>query len=198
MSDLAWSYDPDGMRADLAVDAWLSPATSDDLQTAVILSLGSDARAALADRLPDQGDGDRRGWWGNALPPADLAADDFGSLLWLLAREKQLPAVRARAEAYARAALQWLIDDGIADQVDVAASFPATGWLQVGIAIYRPTSPPARYRFDLAWQAQARRPASVLPVVSPPLPPPPPEALPPLFDGGGPSDIGSVIDGGEP
>ena len=194
MGDLAWSYDPDSMTADLALDAWGSPAVSDDLQTAVILSLGTDARAGIDDRLPDHGDGDRRGWWGDALPPADLATDTYGSLFWLLSREKQLPAVLARAEGYDTAALQWLVDDGIASRVDVAASFPATGRLADDIAIYRPAAPPARYRFDLAWQAQAMRPSAALPVVPPP-PPPPPE---PVYDGGGPADDGSILDGGAP
>lgn len=157
MSDLVWTYDPDTMSADLAIDAWWSPAISDDLQTAVVLSLGSDTRAGIDDRLPDQGDGDRRGWWGDGLPPAGLAADSYGSLLWLLAREKQLPSVLARAEAYGRGALQWLIDDGIASRVDVTASFPAVGWLALDITIRRPSAPPARYHFDLAWVAQAIR-----------------------------------------
>jgi phage gp46-like protein len=101
--------------------------------------------------------GDRRGWWGDILPANALRQDRFGSLLWLLAREKQIPSVLARAEAYAREALAWLITDGIAARVDIAASFPALGWLALEVAIHRPKAPPARYRFDLAWAAQASR-----------------------------------------
>ncbi len=183
-ADLAWSYDAGspapgskspggdpGMAADLALDRRGSPATSDDLQTAVILSLGSDARAGVDDEIPD-GSADRRGWWGDVLPPNSLAQDRYGSLLWLLAREKQVPSVLARAEAFAREALAWLITDGIASCVDVAASFPgppgtssrghapeqsSRGWLALEVAIHRPTAPPARYRFDFAWAAQASR-----------------------------------------
>ena len=95
---------------------------------------------------------------GATLPAGERCAQDrYGSLLWLLAREKQIPCVLARAEAYAREALAWLITDGIASRVDVAASFPALGWLALEVAIHRPTAPPARYRFDLAWAAQASR-----------------------------------------
>jgi phage gp46-like protein len=162
MTDLVWLYDAETLTADLALDRPKglggSPATADDLQTAVILSLGSDARAGADDALPD-GSGDRRGWWGDVLPPNSLAGDRFGSLLWLLAREKQIPSVLARAEGYAREALAWLITDGIASRVDVAASFPALGWLLLEVAIHRPTAPPARYRFDFAWAAQAARSA---------------------------------------
>ena len=94
---------------------------------------------------------------GRRLPAGGLAQDRYGSLLWLLAREKQIPSVLARAEGYAREALAWLIADGIASRVDVVASFPALGWLALEVAIHRPTAPPARYRFDLAWAAQAAR-----------------------------------------
>ncbi len=59
----------------------------------------------------------------------------LGSRLWLLAREKQLPAVMRKAEAYARQALQWLIDDGIAASVSVTASSPQRGWLWLDILV---------------------------------------------------------------
>ena len=36
-----------------------------DLQTAVIIALGTDARAPVSEELPDPNDTDRRGWWGD-------------------------------------------------------------------------------------------------------------------------------------
>lgn len=159
MSDLAWSYDPDTMTADLAIDALGSPATSDDLETAIILSLGTDARALSDDILPDDS-GDRRGWCGDASPPEGLSADTYGSRLWLLSREKQVPSVLARARTYAREALEWMVSDGIAERVEVAASFPVPGVLEFVIDIYRPASPAISFRYAVAWQAQAARSAA--------------------------------------
>ena len=55
-----------------------------------------------------------RGWWADAL--LSMQGDDLGtgSKLWLLRRQKQLESVLVQAEAYARSALQWLINEGLA------------------------------------------------------------------------------------
>lgn len=92
--------------------------TDDGLRTAVALTLLCDRRAEPDDIIPD-GTDNRRGWWADAI--ADQGGDKWGSRLWLLDREKTLPEVRTRAEAYAREALEWLLDDGVAAEVDVTA-----------------------------------------------------------------------------
>lgn len=125
-----------------------SLAEDDGLQTAVLLSL-------FLDRLADAGDAAleptaRRGWWGDAYP--EVEGDHIGSRLWLLAREKQLPQVQARAELYAREALQWLIDDGVASAVDVAAEVPTAGVLGLAVTITRSAQPVLRYRFESFWK----------------------------------------------
>ncbi|MBM3114999.1 phage GP46 family protein [Jeongeupia naejangsanensis] len=101
------------------------------LDSAVTLSLFTDRRAEPGDNVP----GDPRGWWGDAVPVKDERVVPLGSRLWLLAREKQLPSTLRRAEDYAREALQWLIDDGVAGSIIVAASAPRTGMLQLDIRI---------------------------------------------------------------
>lgn len=93
-------------------------ATDDGLRTAVALSLLCDRRAEADDIIPD-GTDNRRGWWADAI--ADEDGDRWGSRLWLLNREKTLPEVRRRAEAYAHEALAWLLEDGIATEIDVTA-----------------------------------------------------------------------------
>lgn len=96
------------------------------MATAVVLSLFTDARAGADDTLP-AGQRDRRGWVGaEFLPPPDTAAapeadDDWGSLLWLLTVGKATDDVPARAQFYAREALQWMLRDGLAGRIDVAA-----------------------------------------------------------------------------
>ena len=101
-------------------------AIDESLRTAVIISLFTDGRAAADDLLPDGGT-DRRGWWGDIYP--QVAADRIGSRLWLLSREKQLPAVLQRAQAYALEALQWLRDDGLVTDLAVTALFVRAGMI---------------------------------------------------------------------
>lgn len=116
----------------------------DDLATAVILSLFTDRRAEPDDDV----DGDQRGWWGDAVPVGDDRAVPLGSRLWLLAREKQLTSVLRLAESYCIEALQWLVDDGRAAVVDIAASAPRNGVLRLDIRITNgaDTQP---YRFEV-------------------------------------------------
>lgn len=119
-------------------------ALEEGLASAVLVSLFSDHRAASGE-VP--AGADPRGWWGDALlPPAP--GDRIGSRLWLLAREKSTEETRARAEDYAREALAWLVEDGIAERVEVAASWaeprPA-GWLRLVVTVHRPGEVPARY-----------------------------------------------------
>lgn len=125
-------------------------AADDGLETSVLVSLFSDARAtddllAAIDR-----DGDLRGFWG------DLNGDhDTGSLLWTIKRAKQLTSILERARQYAQASLQWLIEDTIAQRVEVATSYPQRGWMLIEIFIYRPgNSNPVAYRYNYEWQAQ--------------------------------------------
>ena len=156
--DLRWALnddDDDGfVSADLALNNSGCPAWSGDLISDIIMSLGTDARAGPTDIIPD-GTSDRRGHWGDIYPANGLAADTFGSLLWLLEREKQVPATLVRARDYARRALQWMVDDGIAESIDVDASFPRTAWLLIEGTVYRPAAPPVRFKFAITWAATA-------------------------------------------
>lgn len=154
MSDIAlvWSE----VSADMAIEAG-DIAIDDGLQTAVIISLFTDRRAEDADTVPIEFGTDRRGWWGDAFP--DEEGDRIGSKLWLLSREKQMQIVLDRARQYAREALQWLIDDRVCDQIDVAAEIVRPGWLGLDIVIHRPKTDPVEYRFNYAWDAQAERAA---------------------------------------
>ncbi|PZW46846.1 phage gp46-like protein [Humitalea rosea] len=109
-------------------------AEEDGLATCVLISLFCDRRARSDDEIPD-GTADRRGWVGDALGDD---GDRWGSRLWLLARAKRLAETLRRAEDYAAEALAWLREDGLADTVDIAASYDAGGRLVLGIAIARP------------------------------------------------------------
>ncbi|MHC8366304.1 phage GP46 family protein [Pseudomonas sp. ZT5P21] len=130
-------------------------ARDDGLETAVIISLFTDRRASPEQIPVELPQDDLRGYWGdisNATP-----SDQTGSLLWLLAREKQLPQVLGRAQQYCREALAWMIEDLVATRVEVTAEFIAQGWMLILVDIFRPTGSPVRYRFNYEWAAQAAK-----------------------------------------
>jgi phage gp46-like protein len=147
MSDLALRWDATAFAADLAIEA-NDLARDGGLETAILLSLFTDRRAEPGDPLPD-GESDRRGWWADAVPVVE--GDQIGSRLWLLSREKETKATLSRAEEYGREALGWLIEDRVAERVEVTAEVPRGGMLGLEVVIYRPQADPVRYRFNHAW-----------------------------------------------
>ncbi|MEW5422646.1 phage GP46 family protein [Amorphus sp. 3PC139-8] len=116
MPDIRVAWSAGEARADVVID----PATGlyetgHDLVTALVISLFTDRLAEADDVIPD-GSTDRRGWW------ADQDAEEIwgpgaamiGSRLWLLSREKRVPATRTRAETYVREAIAWMADPAVA------------------------------------------------------------------------------------
>lgn len=133
--------------ADYALDA-LGLIEDNGLDTAVILSLFTDRRAAVDDVLPGDST-DRRGWWADAY--ATIPGDKFGSRLWLLSREKQLSAALVRAKEYAEESLQWLIADGVAKSVHATATVVRAGVLGLVVEIRHGNETARRYRFEKFW-----------------------------------------------
>lgn len=125
----------------------------DGLETAVLISLFSDSRAA-EDMIPAiDRDGDLRGYWGDVRPT--VSGDETGSLLWVLKRSKQLNQTLADAREYAQRSLQWLVTDGVAQSVSVVTSYPYRGWMLLEVIIYRPQSAnPVTFRYAYAWASQ--------------------------------------------
>ena len=155
MPDIRTAYDAAARRMDYAI---APPGLAEDaaLETAVLLSLFSDRRAE-PDEAPPDGSDDRRGWWADAYPAA--VGDRLGSRLWLLSRSKGTAAVLALARSYAEEALAWLVEDGVAERVEVIVEHlrpadPAHAHALALLAIiHRPGQPPARYRFEHVWEA---------------------------------------------
>ncbi|MFN4328296.1 MAG: phage GP46 family protein [Limnobacter sp.] len=143
--DIATVFDPLAVRGDFVVSAG-ALASDQDLKTAVMISLFTNRRAEDDDQLPEASMS-RQGWWADVFQPSRI-----GSRLWLLAREKQARQVVVRAREYAREALQWLIDDGVASQVLVTTEVVTQGVLGLQVEVIRNQAQPARFKFDLAWQ----------------------------------------------
>lgn len=135
--------------ADMALESF-DLATDDGLETAVILSLFSDARALDDDKLP-AGQSDRRGWWGDAW--AEQQGDRFGSRLWLLRASKQLQQSLNLAREYAEEALAWLTADGVASRVEVETFIPRDEVMGMIVRIFRPDGSITPIRFETLWNA---------------------------------------------
>lgn len=125
------------------------------LRTAVLLSLFADRRIADDERLPGHRDPedlelpgvsprlprDLRGWW------ADRDGDLFGSRLWLLGRAKLTSITIDLARQYAEEALAWLVDEGIAEAVEVRAERLSNN-LSIDVRIHRGRA----RRWDELWR----------------------------------------------
>jgi phage gp46-like protein len=129
--------------------------TTNDLATAVIVSLFTDRLADAADKLP-QNETDRKGWWGDTY--ADNTGDLIGSRLWLLFRTTANDRTPLIAKSYILEALQWLIDDGVAGAIDARCFFlpGATGAVtqrRLGsiVTIFRQGFAPLNMEFSWVW-----------------------------------------------
>jgi phage gp46-like protein len=151
MSDIGLTWDPVTGRADMVLEG--DDLQSDDgLETAVMLSLFTDRRAADGDVTEDP---DKRGWWGDARPVVD--GDRWGSRLWLLGRAKETQEVLRQAKDFAAEALQWLTADKVATKIDVESGIIEKGVLGLGIKVYRPNGDVASFQYRYNWAAQEAR-----------------------------------------
>jgi len=133
-----------------------------DLQSAVIIALGSDALAPVDEELPDLDATDRRGWWGDMEAREIWDGWPVGCLLWLLQRAKitgpeaARGSTLARAEGWTRDAMRPFTQHLIASQIDVTAVRVDTQRIDVGITIYRGPDPKIEMRYAELWdQMQA-------------------------------------------
>lgn len=123
----------------------LSDFMKDDLPRAVINSLFSWRRAESDDILPGTS---RYGWWADTY---DDDGEKFGSRLWLLSRSKATGEVTLLAREYAQEALQWLIDDGVATEVNVTAERGEGGHLDLSVEVVRIGEKNLSARFADVW-----------------------------------------------
>ena len=98
------SYDLAVNGSDLVTDLSLS--------SAVIMTLFSNARAT-PERTNLEIPEDPRGWWAN---------DNVGSLLWLFSRQAITPTLLVDIENECARALQYLVDEGRAESIDIVAT----------------------------------------------------------------------------
>jgi phage gp46-like protein len=133
-----------------------------DLQTAVIVALGTDALAPASEELPDPDSTDRRGWWGDMDAEEIWGGWPVGSLLWLLHRAKiagataQQGSTLSRADGWTRDAMRPFVDNRIASRIDVIAERTDTQRIDVGVTIYRGPDPAIELRYSDLWDELGR------------------------------------------
>lgn len=114
--DLKLIFDTNKMLGDLEIK-YGDLATDEGLETAVFISLFTDRRARDDDKLLDDRNLDKRGWWGDLLKP-DNEGDEIGSRLWLLSREKTTEDVFKKLDTYINEALNWLVEDEVVSKIE--------------------------------------------------------------------------------
>lgn len=127
----------------------------DDLETAVVVSLLTWARRAADDPDPVP-NGDPMGWWADETldPPGDFV----GSKWWLSSRSKITPDLFLQLTQWGREALDWMIQDKIAESVTVTPEAPSTrDRVDILVSIQKPGGLSSSYRYELNWQAQTSR-----------------------------------------
>ena len=122
--------------------------SDEGLETAVSISLFTERR--VSDEELPQGALSKKGWWGDMFPAIDQ--DKIGSRLWTLEREKVIPETARRAEDYVREALNWLLEDGVADSILATATYDTLKRLQISVTIVRPTG--RDFKFAVIWDKQ--------------------------------------------
>lgn len=148
MSDLAL-YRRSSGDFDLAFDEVKGDLlTSDSLENAVVISIGTYARerklGKVANLKPNVG-----GWWGDAL-------DEKGNLGGYLyeAFPGKLTEVTARSvENLVSEALSWMVEDGVAKSVGCKAEIADEETMNVTITIQRPDGSDYAYAYEIKWMA---------------------------------------------
>lgn len=132
MTDIASVWDNENACADWAFSTG-DLATAPSIESAVRVSLFTE-----------------RGWWADAYNGRQI-----GSRLHELDRAKKAGggSLLLQARDYAREALAWLVEDGIAARVEVRTSWLAADALGIEVVVTQPTGTKLKpFRYSYAWQ----------------------------------------------
>lgn len=149
MSDLLITWDPTTYEGDLVLDGF-DLATDEGLASAVFVSIFTWRRANPDD---DVTDGDLKGWFGDSY--AETEGDQIGSRIWLFLREKITTANLLKLREVIRESLQWLIDDGIASNLEVEVfrnPDHSIHTVEADVTIYRSNGGQVNLRFEDLWR----------------------------------------------
>jgi len=118
------------------------------LITPAFISMFSDKRVTLEELPP--GLDDRRGWWADLI--SEPLEDQIGSRLWTLDRSKILDSTPAELENIMSEALNWMLEDGIAQRVVVTAARNGLNEVTGTARVFRPDGEEIPFKF--IWDGQ--------------------------------------------
>jgi phage gp46-like protein len=118
-----------------------------ELESAVLISLFTDALADPEDLLPPGQAIDRRGWWADSYEN-----EQIGSKLWQVFWRQTTQDTLNWARDTALKALQWMLDDQVASDLSVDVQFLGKGRMGIDIVITEPSG--QRSPFSYAWQQE--------------------------------------------
>lgn len=118
------------------------------LETSVLISLFSDARANPDDKLPNDQD-TLRGWWADTLMSRPI-----GSKLWLLSRSKINNTTLKLAKDYTEQSLSWMIIDDVATSVNATTEQYGQNQINFSVVITRENGSNIFFKFYLNWASQ--------------------------------------------
>lgn len=121
----------------------------DGLETPVIISMFSDARAEVEDL--ESLDQELRGYWGDMYP--DVTGDEWGSRIWTTYRRKVTNETRGDVQDKTEECLKWFKDDGIASSVKVETTLLQNYGVSSVVKIKRPMEKSAT-TYNRVWDAQ--------------------------------------------
>lgn len=125
--------------------------SDDGLETAVAISLFTDARVN-DEQLPYL-ETNKRGWWGDLFSIEDQ--DKIGSRIWTLDRSKVTNETLNRMNEFCLESLEWMKEDGIADEIGIDSIYNEEKHLITSISINRPDG--LTERFSVLWDKQELR-----------------------------------------
>lgn len=128
-----------------------------DLQSSVIVALGTDKLAPSDEPLPSLTNTDRRGWWGDQDADEIWGGWPVGCLLWLLSREKitgsgsKRGSTIGRIEGWTRDAMAPFVTNMIASRYEVRPAQVDTQRIDVDVTIFRGPDRPIELRYSELW-----------------------------------------------
>ena len=122
-----------GGAYDIQIDGFGDVLTEDAFDAAILVSLLSDRRASASEVLASN---QRRGWIGNESTPGA----EMGSKLWLFEQSRATQTILNQVADAAKAALQWLVEDGFAISVIGAAPRRTANGMALEVTIQRSPS----------------------------------------------------------
>lgn len=143
--DIAITWDESTGRGDWSMTNG-DLTSGSDLQTAILLSLFTDARVDDYVPPPPSAAPDRRGCWTDTY-----AGYQIGSRLWTRMRLVKNQTTLSLIEGDVQDALAWLVTDGVVASFNIQAAWVNRTMIGLSIVARMPTGDPQTFAYQWVW-----------------------------------------------